>query len=185
MEIKNLKYFLAVAREENISGAAESLHLSQPTLSRQLRDLENELGKTLMIRGSRKITLTEECLLLRKRATEILNLTQRTVNDIRLTDDDITRDIFIGAGESECFRYIAKLAFPDLLQWSHNQQAYSLLPFIPIDLYIAKFCFSSLIKLLESIFMTSITNNADTINNARTILCITETIPSNPLQLFV
>ena len=71
MEFRVLQYFLAVAREESVSGAAEFLHLSQPTLSRQLKDLEEELGKQLFIRGNRKITLTEEAMLLRKRAEEI------------------------------------------------------------------------------------------------------------------
>ena len=65
MDVRVLRYFLAVAREESISGAAEYLHLSQPTLSRQLMDLEKELGKPLFIRGSRKITLTEQGILLR------------------------------------------------------------------------------------------------------------------------
>ena len=78
MELRVLQYFLAVAREENISAAAQSLHLTQPTLSRQLKELEEELGKQLMIRGSRKITLTEEGILLRKRAEEILDLVGRT-----------------------------------------------------------------------------------------------------------
>ena len=78
MEIRVLKYFLAVAREQNISAAAESLSLSQPTLSRQLKELEEELGKQLFIRGSRKITLTEEGLLLRKRAEEIVELLNKT-----------------------------------------------------------------------------------------------------------
>ena len=72
MEFRVLQYFLAVAREESVSGAAEFLHLSQPTLSRQLKDLEEELGKQLFIRGNRKITLTEEGMLLRKRAEEIV-----------------------------------------------------------------------------------------------------------------
>lgn len=72
MDLRVLRYFLAAAREESISGAAESLHLSQPTLSRQLKDLEEELGKSLFIRGSRRITLTEQGMLLRKRANEIL-----------------------------------------------------------------------------------------------------------------
>ena len=78
MELRVLQYFLAVAREQNISAAAQSLHLTQPTLSRQLRDLEEELGKQLMIRGNRKITLTEDGRLLRKRAEEILDLVGRT-----------------------------------------------------------------------------------------------------------
>ena len=68
VELRVLQYFLAVAREQSVSAAAQSLHLTQPTLSRQLRELEEELGKQLMIRGNRKITLTEEGMLLRKRA---------------------------------------------------------------------------------------------------------------------
>ncbi len=68
MEIRVLRYFLAVAREQSISGAAEALHISQPTLSRQLMDMEEELGKQLFTRGNRRITLTEEGLFLRKRA---------------------------------------------------------------------------------------------------------------------
>lgn len=68
MELRVLQYFLAVAREQSLSGAAEFLHLSQPTLSRQLRDLEDELGKQLFIRGNRGIVLTEEGMILRKRA---------------------------------------------------------------------------------------------------------------------
>lgn len=77
MEFRVLQYFLTVAREESISGAAEFLHLSQPTLSRQLKDLEDELGKQLFIRGNRKITLTEEGMLLRKRAEEITDLVKK------------------------------------------------------------------------------------------------------------
>ena len=71
MEVRVLEYFLAVSRERSISGAAEALHLTQPTLSRQIKELEDELGKTLVIRGSRRITLTEEGMLLRKRAEEL------------------------------------------------------------------------------------------------------------------
>ena len=81
MELRVLHYFLAVAREQSISKAAESLHLSQPTLSTQLKNMEEELGKQLMIRGtkgSRKIVLTDEGMLLRKRAEEILELVRKT-----------------------------------------------------------------------------------------------------------
>ncbi len=80
MELRMLQYFLAVAREQNISAAAESLHLSQPTLSTQLKAMEEELGKQLLIRGtkgSRKVILTEEGMILRKRAEEILSLVQK------------------------------------------------------------------------------------------------------------
>ena len=76
-----LEYFLAVAREESVTGAAAALHLTQPTLSRQLRELEEELGKQLFIRG-RRITLTEDGILLRKRAEEILDLVQKTEKDV-------------------------------------------------------------------------------------------------------
>ena len=74
MDIRTLQYFLAVAREESISGAAEFLHMTQPPLSRQLKELEAELGKQLFIRGNRKITLTEDGMILRKRAEEIVAL---------------------------------------------------------------------------------------------------------------
>lgn len=110
MEFRVLRYFLAVAREQSISGAAESLHLSQPTLSRQLRDMEKELGKQLIIRGNRKITLTEEGMLLRKRAEEIMNLVQRTENEIMLSDETVSGDIFIGTGETDGIRLITRAA---------------------------------------------------------------------------
>lgn len=110
MEFRVLKYFLAVAREENISAAAESLHVTQPTLSRQLMDLEEELGKTLFTRGNRRITLTEEGMLLRKRAEEIVNLVDKTEAEIMDSDDDISGDVYIGSGETEGVRLIAKAA---------------------------------------------------------------------------
>ena len=75
MELRVLQYFLAVAREQSISGAAESLHLSQPTLSSQLRDMEEELGKQLMIRGNRRITLTDEGMILRKFLQKLQSIT--------------------------------------------------------------------------------------------------------------
>lgn len=110
MEFRVLKYFLAVAREENISAAAESLHVTQPTLSRQLMDLEEELGKTLFTRGNRRITLTEEGMLLRKRAEEIVNLVDKTEAEIMDSDDDISGDVYIGSGETEGVRLVAKAA---------------------------------------------------------------------------
>ena len=79
MEVRELRYFLAVAREENITRAAESLHIAQPSLSKQLMELERKLGKQLLIRGKRKITLTEEGILLRKRAEEIIALVEISV----------------------------------------------------------------------------------------------------------
>lgn len=110
MEIRVLKYFLAVAREQNISAAAESLFLSQPTLSRQLKELEEELGKQLFIRGSRKITLTEEGLLLRKRAEEIVELMDKTEKELLGSNEQVSGEIYIGAGETDGLRLIAKAA---------------------------------------------------------------------------
>lgn len=113
MELRVLHYFLAVAREQSILKAAESLHLSQPTLSTQLRHMEEELGKQLFIRGtkgSRKITLTEEGMILKKRAEEILNLVEKTEKEITLSDSIIMGDIYIGTGETDAFRLLAKAA---------------------------------------------------------------------------
>ena len=110
MELRVLQYFLAVAREQNISAAARSLHLTQPTLSRQLKELEEELGKQLMIRGNRKITLTEDGMLLRKRAEEILDLVGRTEKEIAQSDETISGDIYIGTGETDGVRQIARTA---------------------------------------------------------------------------
>ena len=120
MELRVLQYFLAVTREQSISGAAEYLHLSQPTLSRQLKDMEDELGKQLMIRGNRKITLTEEGMILRKRAEEILNLVQKTEQEITVSNAIFAGEIYIGAGETDAVRLIAKAAkqlqekYPDM-----------------------------------------------------------------------
>ena len=110
MELRVLQYFLAVAREQNISAAAQSLHLTQPTLSRQLKELEEELGKQLMIRGNRKITLTEDGMLLRKRAEEILELVNRTEREVMQSDDTVSGDIYIGTGETDGVRQIARTA---------------------------------------------------------------------------
>ena len=110
MELRVLQYFLAVAREQSISGAAEFLHLSQPTLSRQIKDMEKELGKQLLIRGNRRITLTEEGMILCKRAEEIMELVKKTESEITLSDESIAGEIYIGAGESNSVGYIAKAA---------------------------------------------------------------------------
>lgn len=113
MELRVLQYFLAVAREQSIVRAAESLHLSQPTLSTQIKAMEEELGKQLLIRGtkgSRKVTLTEEGMILRKRAEEILNLVQKTEREISFSDSVIVGDVYIGTGETDAVRFIAKAA---------------------------------------------------------------------------
>lgn len=108
MELRVLRYFLAVAREESITNAALSLHLSQPTLSRQLMELEEEIGKKLFIRGNRKITLTDDGMLLRKRAEEILDLVEKTENELSVSDDNISGDVYIGGGESQAIHIISK-----------------------------------------------------------------------------
>lgn len=108
MELRVLNYFLAVCREGSITKASEALHLSQPTLSRQLKELEDELGKPLMIRGSRTITLTDEGMLLRKRASEMLELAERTKDEIAYSDDSISGDIYINAGETQLLHYLTK-----------------------------------------------------------------------------
>lgn len=110
MELRVLRYFLAVAREETISAAAEYLHLSQPSLSRQLMDLEKELGKVLFIRGNRKIVLTEDGELLRRRATEIITLVEKTEAEIQDSKEPISGNIYIGGDETNATAFIAKAA---------------------------------------------------------------------------
>lgn len=109
MEIRVLQYFLAIAREESISGAAEYLHITQPTLSRQMKDLEDEFGKQLFIRGNRKITLTDDGMLLRKRAEEIINLVDKTQIEMNSSDNQLNGDIYIGGGETEGLHLITKI----------------------------------------------------------------------------
>lgn len=109
MEFRVLQYFLAIAREETISKAAESLHITQPTLSRQMKGLEEQLGKQLFIRGNRKINLTEEGILLRQRAEEIISLVEKTESEIIHSDTTISGDIYIGSGETEGMRILAKV----------------------------------------------------------------------------
>ena len=96
MDIRVLKYFVAVAKEGNISRAAESLHIAQPSLSKQMMDLEKELGKALLIRGKRKTTLTADGILLRKRADEIIALFQKTERELQSDSAVISGEISIG-----------------------------------------------------------------------------------------
>ena len=93
MELRVLKYFLSVARNENISKAAEELHLTQPTLSRQLSELEEELGTKLFVRGKRRTTLTEEGIFLKERAREIVALADKTVAQFLQTEENIAGEI--------------------------------------------------------------------------------------------
>lgn len=107
MEVRELRYFLAVAREENITRAAESLHISQPSLSKQLMEMEKKLGKKLLIRGKRKVTLTEEGVLLRKRAEEIMELVEKTCKEISSDSKEVIGDIYLGGGTPESVLHAA------------------------------------------------------------------------------
>ena len=98
MDIRILKYFLAVAREENMTRASELLHISQPSLSKQMKELESEFGKQFFIRGKRKTTLTEDGMLLRKRAEELIALFDKTQHELSSSDNCITGIVTIGGG---------------------------------------------------------------------------------------
>ena len=112
MELRILKYFLTIAKEESITSAAEQLHITQPTLSRQLMELEEELGTKLFNRGGRnkKVTLTNEGLLLRKRAEEIVALVEKTKSEFENNSEIISGNIYIGSGETEAVKIIAQTA---------------------------------------------------------------------------
>lgn len=110
MDIRVLQYFLAVAREESITKAAETLRMTQPPLSRQLKDLEEELGKQLLIRGSKKVTLTEDGMLLRKRAEELVDLMEKTKAELASSNENINGDVYIGCGETESISLFAEAA---------------------------------------------------------------------------
>lgn len=109
MEIRVLRYFLAVAREESITAAANFLHLTQPTLSRQIHDLEEELGQKLLVRKSHRVVLTPEGMLLRKRAEEILTMVDKTESEFRSMETTVSGDVYIGSGETQAIRKIAKI----------------------------------------------------------------------------
>lgn len=113
MEIRTLEYFLAVAREENMTEAANTLHITQPTLSRQIADLEQELGKQLFIRTTRNTKLTEEGIHLRQRAEKILSLVRQTESEISDDQTDLTGCIRLGAGETRIMHFLTD-AFTDL-----------------------------------------------------------------------
>lgn len=112
MELRVLKYFLAVAREESVSGAAKAVYVTQPTLSRQMMDLEKELGVKLFNRGkkNKRITLTEEGMLLRKRAGEIVTLADKTKNEFAAREEILSGEVYIGGGETDGMRPVARAA---------------------------------------------------------------------------
>lgn len=105
-----MQYYLAVVREGTISAAAQALHVAQPSLSRQIKELEEELGATLFVRGNRKIALTEEGMILRKRAEEMVRLMQMTEEEISQIKNHVSGSVRIGAGESRSFHYLSRIA---------------------------------------------------------------------------
>ena len=109
MEMRTLRYFLEVAREENMSNAAERMHVSQSTISKQLKGLEAELGKKLFIRHSFSIALTEEGMLLRKRAEDLLSMADKITEEFSAMDDIIGGNIYFGCAESYQIRYLARV----------------------------------------------------------------------------
>ena len=109
MEIRVLKYFLLVAREENITKAANLLHLTQPTLSRQLMQLEEELGVQLFRQSKHHIILTEEGMLLRRRAEEIVALADKTKDDLQHREEQLSGTVAVGSGELRSSRFLAQL----------------------------------------------------------------------------
>ena len=108
MELRQLKYFLAVTREQSISKAAKALYTTQPNLSRQIQNLEKEIGQQLFIRGTKKITLTETGQLLRKRAEEIIELYNQTEAELDKPFSEVKGDVYIGGGESYAMGLIAQ-----------------------------------------------------------------------------
>ena len=120
METRVLRYFLAVAREGSITAAANSLHLTQPTLSRQIKELEEELGQTLLVRKSHRVALTPEGMLLRSRAEEIISMVDKTEAEFISMGNTISGSVYIGGGETRAMTEIAKIikelrgSFPDI-----------------------------------------------------------------------
>ena len=120
MEIRVLRYFLAVARTGNITAAANLLHLTQPTLSRQIKDLEKELGVQLLVRKSHNVNLTADGIRFRKRAEEIISMVDKTEAEFTSMENTVSGDIYIGGGETRVMREIAQIikelrkSYPDI-----------------------------------------------------------------------
>ncbi len=127
MEIRVLRYFLTVVREQSITKAADVLHITQPTLSRQLAQMEDEIGVKLFDRGNRKITLTNEGALLRRRAEEILQLVDKTEKELIEQDEQGEGKITIGCGEIASVQLL-----PELFESFHKKY-----PLVTFDLYTA------------------------------------------------
>ena len=109
MELRLLRYFLTVAKEQSFTKAAEQLHITQPTLSRQMAAFEEDLGIILFIRNGKKISLTDEGILLKRRALEILNLEERTLEELKGKEEVVEGTITIGCGEFAAVETLAKI----------------------------------------------------------------------------
>lgn len=126
MEIRVLRYFLAIAREGSITNAANYLHVTQPTLSRQIKELEEKVGQKLFIRGSHNMKLTQEGFILRKRAEEIVSMVDKTEAEFRSMESTVAGDIYIGGGETRAISYIADVVrelreeYPDIKYHLHS-----------------------------------------------------------------
>lgn len=127
MEIRVLRYFLTVAREESITKAAEVLHITQPTLSRQMAQLEENVGVSLFIRGTRKIRLTNEGMLLRRRAEEILELVEKTERELTEQEEQIEGNVSIGCGDVKAVQLL-----PELIRTFREKY-----PLVTFELYTA------------------------------------------------
>ena len=127
MEIRVLRYFLAVVQEESITKAAELLHITQPTLSRQIAQMEEEMGVKLFDRGTRKIVLTNEGMLLRRRAEEILELVEKTEQELAEQDERVEGTVSLGCGDLAAVQVL-----PDLIRGFHERY-----PAVTFDLYTA------------------------------------------------
>lgn len=120
MEIRVLRYFLAIAREGSITNASNSLHITQPTLSRQIKELEEELGQTLFYRKSHNMALTPEGMIFRKRAEEIIDMVDKTQEEFTAMGASLSGDIYIGGGETEAVKLLGNAArelsekYPDI-----------------------------------------------------------------------
>ena len=109
MELRVLRYFLAVAREGSVTGAANFLHVTQPTLSRQIKDLEEELGTKLFVRHSHSVSLTPDGMRLRKRAEEVVDMIEKTEAEFAVKEESVEGDVHIGAGETRVMRHVAEV----------------------------------------------------------------------------
>ena len=144
MELRVLRYYLAVAREENITRAAEILHITQPTLSRQMSELEEELHTRLFERTNRKIILTESGLLLRRRAEELVALADKMEQDFLDSGDELTGLISIGTGVSAA----VSETLPELLkEYSQNY------PQVQFELQVSLLWFRMALSVLQALLL--------------------------------